>query len=388
MKIAVIGSKGLPPRQGGIEHHCAEIYSRIVAEGHHVEVFARSSYNKMSWNSASFYNGIRVNNIPSFPMRGLDAFSNAGISSIVASLNQFDILHFHALGPAIFSWLPRLLAPKVKVVVTCHGLDWQRSKWGNISTRILKLGEKSAVLFSDELAVVSEDLKAYFCERYRRHAVYVANAPASYAPSDPDFKFGESLGLSKGKYLVFLGRLVPEKCPDLLVKAFQKLQIDGWKLVIIGGGSDASKYLKTLKNIAKPNPNIIFTGELLGSRLAEIIRGAGLFVLPSNLEGQPLALLEAMQEGIPVIASDIDIHRKILYPDKGLLFKEGSVEDCANALNWAIHSMADMQQGAVRARQYIDSAHNWDIIAKDWITIYEELLGISSVRKVPALSKL
>lgn len=388
MKIAVIGSKGLPPRQGGIEHHCAEIYSRIAAEGHTVELFARSSYNQKAWNARYRYKDVQVTNVPSIPVRGIDAFASSGMASTMASLGQFDIIHFHALGPAIFSWVPRLLARKIKVVVTCHGLDWQRSKWGKFSTLLLKWGEQAAVNFSHEIAVVSEELQHYFWDKHKRPTSYIANAPASYPFSDPDFTFGRSQGLTQGQYIVFLGRLVPEKRPDLLVKAFQNLQTPDWKLVLIGGGSDTAEYTEYLRKLTASDPNIILSGELLGNRLAEIVRGAGLFVLPSELEGQPLALLEAMQEGVPVLASDISVHRRILGNERGLLFKEGSVEDCSAALAWAIQNPESMTRSAELAKEYIQVHHNWDYIAEDWIETYRKLLGLSAPVKTPALSGL
>jgi glycosyltransferase involved in cell wall biosynthesis len=241
MKIAVIGSKGLPPRQGGIEHHCAEIYHRIAAKGHEVTLFARSSYinwlfnvpffhkdvrisslpsvPQLGFNSAFFYKDVRIASLPSIPLRGIDALVNSGLAATIASLRQFDIIHFHALGPAIFSWLPRLVNSKAKVVVTCHGIDWQRAKWGKLSTHLIKFGEKATVKHAHEIGVVSEDLGTYFQNKYNRQTTYISNAPSHYSPSNPAFPFGKSQGLAPGRYLLFLGRLVPEKQPDLLIRA-------------------------------------------------------------------------------------------------------------------------------------------------------------------------
>ena len=386
MKIAVIGSKGLPPHQGGIEHHCAEIYSRIVAKGHGVTVFARSSYNQLPWNARYLYKGVQVKNLPSIPLRGIDALVNSFLAAIIASFQQSDIIHFHALGPAVFCWIPRLLSPKSKVVVTCHGLDWQRSKWGNFSTRLLKLGEQFSVRFSHAIGVVSADLQKYFDSVYNRQTTYIGNAPASYPESDPDFAFGRSKGLDSGRYMLFLGRLVPEKCPDLLIGAFQKLLPTGWKLALVGGQSDTTTYSDKLLSLADSNPDILFCGELRGKQLAEIVRGAGLFILPSEVEGLPLALLEAMQEGIPVVASDIPVHRQLLGLDRGLLFKGGSVEACSAALMWAIQNLPSMQQRSDKAQEYIRQNHNWDDIVGAWLELYEKQLGYAPVSSVPVSS--
>lgn len=379
MKIAVIGSKGLPPNQGGIEHHCAEIYSRIVARGHEVRVFARPSYNQRPWNANYLYKGVQVMNLPSITFRGIDALVNSFLAAIVASFQQRDIIHFHALGPAVFCWIPRLLSPKSKVIVTCHGLDWQRSKWGNLSTRLLKLGERTSVHSAHAIGVVSAELRKYFNDEHGRQTTYIGNAPANYPASDPSFSFGRSLGLASGRYMLFLGRLVPEKCPDLLIDAFQRLALTGWKLAFVGSQSDTPHYSDQLLALANSNPDIVFCGELRDERLAEIVRGAGLFVLPSEVEGLPLALLEAMQEGIPVVASDIPVHCQILGRDRGLLFQGGNVEACSSALTWAIQNLPLMSQRANRAQAYVRQNHNWDDIVDAWLELYEQQLGYASV---------
>ena len=376
MKIAVIGSKGLPPRQGGIEHHCAEIYPRIANWGHQVKVFARSSYSQLPWHARYSYEGIQVANLPSLRYRGLDALCNAALAAILASGQSFDIIHFHALGPALFSWVPRLLSLESRVVVTCHGLDWQRSKWGNLSSQLIRAGERTAVSCAHEIGVVSEDLQRYFKATYSCPTTCISNAPASYLNSDPDFTFGYSQGLTPGRYILFLGRLVPEKRPDLLIQAFHQSRPAGWRLVLAGATSDTSDYCKQLQRLAGANPDIHFCGELRGKRLAEIVRGAGLFVLPSELEGLPLALLEAMREGVPALASDIPVHRQLLGNDRGLLFTTGHVNNCAAALNWAIQNPDALKFMAVRAQHHIQMHHSWDRIAADWLTVYERLLGL------------
>ncbi|RUT01976.1 hypothetical protein DSM107010_63880 [Chroococcidiopsis cubana SAG 39.79] len=140
MKIAVIGAKGLPPKQGGIEHYCAEVYPRMVAQGHSVDLFARSSYTNLSWRNEYDFKSVRVISLPCMGLRGMDAFSSSALGAIGATASNYDVIHFHALGPALFSCLPRI-ASSAKVVVTCQGLDWQRAKWGNLSSRLIKLGE-------------------------------------------------------------------------------------------------------------------------------------------------------------------------------------------------------------------------------------------------------
>lgn len=376
MKIAVIGAKGLPPKQGGIEHYCAEVYPRMVAQGHAVDLFARSSYTEFAWKQEYDYEGVRVISLPCAGWRGVDAFSSSALGAISAIVSNYDIIHFHALGPALFSCLPKV-ASSAKVVVTCQGLDWQRAKWGNLSSRTIKLGESIAARYADGIIVVSEELRSYFFRTYERQAVYIPNAPASYPKSDANFAFGTSLNLEQNRYLLFLGRLVPEKRPDLLIEAFQKLKPQGWKLVLAGGDSDTKLYVSQLLDALANDPNVVLAGELRGARLAEIVRGAGLFVLPSDVEGLPLSMLEAMREGIPVVASNIPPHQQLIDERRGVLFQAGDLDSCTEKLDWAISHLQEMQDKAQKAKQYVNLNYNWDKITDENINLYQALYGTS-----------
>jgi glycosyltransferase involved in cell wall biosynthesis len=372
MKIAVIGAKGLPPGQGGIEHYCAEVYPRLVEAGHTVDFYARSSYIEMPWFEEYDFRGVKVISLPSLEFKGLDAFLNAAMAALLASRKQYDMIHFHALGPSIFTWIPRLFSTS-KIVVFCQGLDWQRAKWGRISSRVIRFGEESAVRNADEIVVVSEALQQYFWETYNRKTVYIPNGAANYANSDPEFAFARSLGLEPGKYMVYLGRLVPEKCPDLLIQAFQKLQLEGWKLALVGGSSDTPSFQAKLVELADNNPNILFTGVLRGKYLAEVIRGSGLFVLPSQLEGLPLAMLEAMNEGIPILASDIPPHQQLLKSNRGVMFETNNLDDCIEKLAWATDHPEALLASAGKAKEYVHQHCGWSKIVKDNLDLYRQM---------------
>lgn len=383
MKIAVIGVKGLPAKQGGIEHHCEEIYPRLVAQGHSVDLFARSSYTESTSLQSYDYKGVRVVSLPCLYAGGMDALLSSALGAIASSKKQYDIVHFHALGPSLFTWLPKLTT-SAKIVVTCHGLDWQRAKWQKAPGKLLYYGERAAVRFADEIIVVSEELRSYFKKVYNKDTTYIPNAASCLAESDPQFAFGTSLGLTQQKYILFLGRLVPEKCPDLLIKAFQKLQPQGWKLALVGGTSDTAEYSTKLVKMAASNKDIIFAGQLKGSNLAELIRGAGLFVLPSKLEGLPLAMLEAMQEGIPVIASNIPVHQQFTSEQRGLVFQVNNLDSCINTLDWAIHHPEEMAVMAKNAQKYVQTHYNWKDISEETLKVYTTLCS-SVIRSEPTI---
>lgn len=385
MKIAVIGPKGLPAKQGGIEHHCEEIYPRLVAQGHSVDFFARSSYTESTSLQSYDYKGVRVISLPCLYTGSMDALLSSALGAIASTRKQYDIVHFHALGPSLFSWLPKFTT-SAKIVVTCHGLDWQRAKWGKVPGQLLKYGERAAVRFADEIIVVSEDLRSYFQKVYNRDTTYIPNAASCLAESDPEFTFGTSLGLTQQKYILFLGRLVPEKCPDLLIKAFQKLQPQGWKLALVGGTSDTAEYATKLVNMAANDKNIIFAGQLKGAQLAEIIRGAGLFVLPSKLEGLPLAMLEAMQEGLPIVASNIPVHQQLMSEQRGLTFQVENLDSCINVLNWAFHHPEEMTVMAKNAQKYVKDHYNWDEISAETLKVYTMLYSFTSEKSEIQLS--
>jgi len=386
VKIAVIGAKGLPAKQGGIEHYCQELYPRLVKQGHSVDLFARSSYTGFPWLHHCKVRGVRVISLPSLSQGGLDAFFNSVLAAIAASGTRYDIVHFHAMGPSLMSWLPSL-ASSAKVIVNCQGLDGRRAKWGKFSSYMLRLGERVAVRYANGLIVVSEELNSYFMKTYGRETIYIPNGPAGFSESDPSFSYGTSLGLKQQRYILFLGRLVPEKCPDLLIQAFKTLKPQGWKLVLVGGHSHTQAFTSTLNDMTTGSPDVVFTGELQGASLAEIVRGAGLFVLPSELEGLPLAMIEAMQEGIPVLASNIPPHRQLIGESRGLLFQTGDVDSCIRCLDWAIRHPQEMATMASNAQKHVQIHYNWDHIAAETLKLCVKLISTSSTSMVSRFSK-
>ena len=382
MKIAVIGVKGLPATQGGIEHYSESLYTNIVKQGHSVDLFARAYYTNKPGFSVYDYQGVRVISLPSISFLGLDTFVNCLIATVIATLKNYDVVHIHALGPALFCGLTRLLSP-ARIIVTCHGLDWQRTKWSKLARQIISLGEKSATRFADEIIVVSQYLQTYFFKTYGLKTNYVPTAPAEYEPPEASLSYIRSLGLESGRYILFLGRLVPEKRPDLLIKAFKSLNEPEWKLVLVGDTSNTDSFKSQLNQIKGDNDRIVFTSALQGRRLSEVMREAGLFLLPSDLEGLPLAMLEAMREGIPILASDIPPHRQLIGQDRGLLFEAGNLESLKQQLKTAISNPEKLIPMSQKAQIYVQNNHSWNRVIAENLKIYTQagnLLNIANNR--------
>ncbi len=369
MNIAVIGVKGLPANQGGIERYSEELYSRMVEQGHSIDLYARSCYTHKPGFSIYRYKGIRIISLPSISLLGFDTFLNCFIATIAATFKGYDIVHIHALGPALFCGITRLFSP-AKIIVTCHGLDWQRAKWNKLASNMIKLGEKSAVRYAHDLIVVSQYLQTYFYKTYGLKANYIPTAPAKYEAVRTSMSYIKSLGLVTGRYILFLGRLVPEKRPDLLIEAFESLELSGWKLVLVGDTSNTNDFRLQLNRISANNHNIIFTNTLEGSRLSEIVRGAGLFLMPSDVEGLPLAMLEAMREGIPVLASDIPPHQQLIGKDRGLLFQAGNLESLREQLKKAILHPEKLIPMSHKARQHVERNYNWQKVVARNLELY------------------
>ena len=230
-----------------------------------------------------------------------------------------------------------------------------------------------AVQYAHQIIVVSEYLQHYFQETYSFSTLYVPTAPASYLDSDQDFSYVKSLALYPKGYFLFLGRIVPEKRADLLLEAFLQLKLKGWKLVIAGGNGDVPDFISHLLDVSQNNENVVFTGEIKGEKLSEVVRGAGLFVLPSDLEGLPLVILEAMREGIPVLASDIPPHRQLIGQDRGLLFNTGDLDSLVSMLRKVVTQPQQLATMADTAQEYVKNNYIWETIINHHLSVYSEL---------------
>lgn len=262
-------------------------------------------------------------------------------------------------------WLPKLFGKRC--VATIHGLDHKRAKWGKVGSACILLGEKCAVKYADEIIVLSENSRAYFNKVYGRNTQFIPNGV-----NRPEWKEADMIlkkyGLVKDSYILFLGRLVPEKGAHYLVKAFQRIRTEK-KLVITGGSSDTEEFLDELKDMAGMNAKILFTGFVQGQLLDELYSNAYVYVLPSDLEGMALSLLEAMSYGNCCLVSDIPECKEVV-EDKAVTFKKGSIEDLREKLQELCDDKGMVEKYKSTAVEYICEKYNWDEVVSRTLELY------------------
>lgn len=347
MKIAMIGQKGIPAHLGGVEQHVEAIAQHLVARGHEVVVYCRTSYCGREARSSSQGRLHRVVK-PTIPTKHLDAVTHTLVSTADVMLRRADLVHYHAAGPAALSPLARLAG--LPVVVTLHALDWRRAKWGRWARAALAAGERIAVHAARRVIVISPLLREYISRTYGRASELIPNGVTPMSRRDPQRM--TAWGLEPRRFVLAVARLVPEKGLHTLIAAFCALGAD-LRLVIAGGSGLDADYERQLRALA--DERVVFTGPADRELLAELYSHARLFVLPSSLEGMSIALLEAMQMGLPVLVSDIP-ENTWLVQDAGLTHKAGDVEDLREALRSAlgdpIRLAADGERAARRAAMF------------------------------------
>ncbi|MCG8370824.1 MAG: glycosyltransferase family 4 protein [Proteobacteria bacterium] len=390
MKIAILGLRSIGPTAlGGIEKVVEELSTRYVAEGHEVTVFVRARY---AADSGDEYRGVRLKALPAVYTKHLEAITNTVIA-ILYSLRGYDIVHVNALGPALLSFIPRLFGRKV--FVTVHGQDWKREKWGRFASRVLRLGEWAAVTFPTRTVVVSRTLREYEKKRFGRDVLFIPNG---VNPPDTNVEPRGDGRFPKDGYVLFMGRLVPEKGCHFLIRAFRSLQTDK-KLVIAGAALHTDEYAAGLHRLAEGDDRIEFVGPIYEEEKDLALRNALLFALPSTIEGMAIVLLEAMSYGKCCLCSDIDENLEVIYPAsepgtavavnerflaagdgppddrmRGLCFRSGDIGDLAAKLDFLIGHRAAVDALGMAAKQHVAEYHDWDRIARLHLDAYGEAL--------------
>lgn len=363
MRIAMIGQKGLPATHGGIERHVEELGARIVQRGHEVTVFTRSNYSDPALRE---YRGMELRSLPTVGTKHLDAIVHSAEASFAVWGGGYDIVHYHALGPCLTSPIARLRGRGV--VATIHGQDWRRQKWGSGASAVLRLGEWMALRVPMVTISVSRSLAATYTQQ-GRHVEYIPNGVTLDCGDDPGLI--EELGLSDGGYVLFAGRLVPEKGVHHLIAAYERSGLR-MPLVIAGSSSMSDAYVEELRIAA--GPRVLFVGYRYGAQLAALFRHAALFVLPSDLEGLPIVLLEAIGYGASVLASDIAPNIEVL-GDQGTYFHAGDVADLATQLVGGVSDVGEARQRAAALREVALTEYDWERIADATVALYERVVG-------------
>jgi glycosyltransferase involved in cell wall biosynthesis len=366
MNIAMLGTRGIPAAYSGFETCVEELGSRLVERGHHVTVYCRSHHIKLT---DRYYRGIRLVRLPTVQNKFLDTIVHSFLSSLHASPRDFDIALFFIAGNSLVSFIPRLAGKKV--VLNVDGLDWKRQKWNDLAKRYIRFAEYLATVFPHEIVTDSRVVQAYYEDQYGKASTYIAYG-GDIEPSPPG-RYIRQYGLQSRKYVLFVGRLVPENCPHHLVEAFQTLPTNpGFKCVIVGDAPYAERYIASLKNIN--NPDIIFTGYLFGEGYRELASNAYLFVETSEVGGTHPALLEAMALGNCVIVNDTMENLETI-GDAGFSYRgaEGA-KSLGDVLEQLLQSPGLVEEHGHKARSRVREFYSWDKVTDDYEQLFVRLL--------------
>lgn len=367
LHIAMLGHKRIPSREGGVEIVVGELATRMAAMGHDVTCFNRGGHHvsgvDFDEKAMTEYKGVKLKRVFTVDAKGLAAVTSSFFAAVKAAFGKFDVVHFHAEGPCAMLWIPKLFGKRC--VATVHGLDHQRAKWGKFASFYIFAGEKCAVKFADEIIVLSENTQKYFEDTYSRKTVFIPNGVSKNALK-PAEEITERFGLEKDGYILYLGRLVPEKGIHYLIEAFKEIDTDK-KLVIAGGASDSTEYADELKKSACDN--IIFTDFVKGGLLEELYSNAYIYVLPSDLEGMPLSLLEAMSYGNCCVTSDIHECKSVI-GECGVTFKKGDVGDLKEKLQRLLNDSEAVEKYKSVSSDYVCNRFNWDEVTRRTLELY------------------
>lgn len=370
MRIAMLGHKRIPSREGGVEIVVAELAARMAAQGHEVTSYNRRGHHvsgkAFDAGAGGEYCGVRLRNVPAIQVKGLAAMTASLIASIRAAFGRYDVVHFHTEGPCATIWLPKLTGKRC--IATVHGLDHRRNKWGRTARNYILLGERAAARFADEIIVLSEGARQYFRNTYGRETTLIPNGFPQAHQRAPDL-ITRQFGLAGNDYILYLGRITPEKGLDCLLEAFRQLKTEA-KLVIAGGSSDSAAYFANLRAEAGEDSRILFTDFVQGAVLEELYSNAILYVLPSQLEGMPISLLEAMSYGNCCLVSDIPENRDVI-GQCGETFRQGDAADLSRKLEELLTHPERLEQYRQAAKQENSSRPDWDEVVRQTLLLYQ-----------------
>ena len=369
IRVAMIGQKGYPPVHGGIEKHVAELAARLPGLGCEVDIYSRPHYSQA--DGSCDLPGVRIIKLPSIPTKHLDAISHTIVSTGHSLFHNADVVHYHALGPGLLSGVPRLFNRQA-TVVTVHGLDWQRDKWGSVAREVLRLGESGSVGLPNGTIVVSRSLREHYLTRHKKATSYIPNGIAAPVYREPQLI--RQQGIEK-EFVLFVGRLVPEKGCHLLLDAWRGIPAalrDRFDLVIAGDAGFTSGYVEKLRKAAPQG--VRFLGYVHGPILEELYTNTALVVLPSTLEGLSITLLEGMSYARCCLVSDIPPNIEAA-GGEAVLFESGNVRDLGEKL---VNMLVDLnlrdRMGEAAQIRAIEN-YSWDRVADMTVDLYRDLVS-------------
>lgn len=379
MKIAFIGQKGIPATSGGVEVHVENLAISLADKGHDVYVYARTNYTDSSFQK---YHGVNLITIPTIATKHLDAISHTFLACFDAAHKDFDIVHFHSIGPSLLIPFYKLLKPRVKIFATFHSQCYYHQKWGKFARSCLRIGEFMLCNFADSVITVSRILKKYAKENYNIDANHIPNAVNIPKYFPPEI-IKENWSLDANSYILIVSRLIQHKGIHHAIEAFNKVKTEK-KLVIVGEGFHSEGYTKHIKGLAKNNKNIVFTGRQYGKTLAELYSNACFFIQSSESEGLSIALLEAMSFGKPIIASNIPENIEPM-ANTGYFFKAKNDYDLSKKIGFLLDNPKLADQKGELGSQRIEKLYTWTTISKQIERIYYKELEKSAQQQTQFL---
>lgn len=362
MKIVVVGTRGIPNILGGVETHCEELYPRIASMGHDVTVIRRKCYVHES-EPIREYKGVKLVDLYAPRDKRFEAIWHTFAAVVKARMMNPDLVHMHAIGPSLMAPFARLLG--LKVVMTNHGPDYNRQKWGRVAKAVLRFSERMGTKYSNRVIVISKAIAKSLSELYGRNDTAVIYNGVNQASPTTNREYLDSLGVApEQRYVLALGRFVKEKGFHDLIAAYASLPNPAYKLVIAGDSDHPDEYSEALRQQAREQ-GVVLTGFIKGEKLRQVMSHASLFVLPSYHEGLPIALLEAMSYNLPVIASDIEANSLPQLPADAY-FPVGDVSALAKAIDWKMQAPEKVQ--------YDLSEYDWNNIAIATEKVYKETI--------------
>lgn len=370
MRIAFIGQKGIPVQFGGIERHVEELAVRLAKNGHQVFAYTRPWYTPATRRT---FKGVQLISLPSINTKHLDAISHTFLATMHALFGNYDVIHYHGVGPALLSFIPRIFKPRVKVVTTFHCIDRKHQKWGIFARLALKLGESAACAFSHQTITVSKTLQYYCSQIYNQDTLYIPNGVGRKRANYQDNLIRQEFDLEPNGYILAVSRLVRHKGIHYLIDAYRQLNTKK-KLVIVGGSAFTDDYVEELRTMAFGDKNIVFTGYQQGEILDQLFANAYILVQPSEFEGLPITVLEAMSHGKAVLTSDIAENMEVVH-GQGFTFRNRNIKDLKRRLEFLLQNSALVKKVGADSRDFVMENYNWDDIVKKTVRLYKDLLG-------------